>query len=767
MNRIMQVYVWSLVGLLLVAVTAIRFSQVSGLSGAVSKLGKGEKEFQEARQTLLLGVADPVPTLCRAAQDKKESIRARVQALRILQELTYHQDLHSLGQKIVPLLDDSSVELRKEALGTLSMFGSLAGLPRIKRMLFEETDTGLVIAALSTLASGADHLAGETQDAMQTGDSARLDSCLAAFDSLPIGRAGIFPSVGRYFKVRGDIERGGSYVRRLGIIRKWWLIGTFENRQMKGFLQPLGPETDLFDPTASYAVDETTSIHWRRLDNPDMDQSGMIYLANLFVQQIYTVVYFFTYVHSPTERQALLHTGSDDGMRIWVNDSLVYSSIPWRAGFPDTDCNRILLRKGANKLLIKVVQDLGGWNMCCRLTDLAGEAMDDVVVSLEPELAPSPLADLLDRAQKSFDAAQREIDSLDYNDEYLISSVIREVADQANTAERRLAALKILDRMNDGRLVPAGELDLLHLAGKELENGGTGPILGEIVDMLLSMNTSKGLELGGKFRSAHEPHVALMGNRLISLYCKNRLAALGDLRDPERRIEIERTIHDLERLDPTDAWVLERVAAFYDVLGESEKASSLKARLAMPGRWLLKTSVGFDMDSKNPRSFCSAGFDLDKAWQKEGNEWKRVEAEGTAPVYIDIPGKLLAPSDKKHSVLCTQVKADRADSIVMLVSIPAVHGVWVNDRFQRTRPPYRSFGMDGLHIRYHWQPRLFDLGYHPVRLRRGLNTIQIVFGNSWIPRVKQRYFRCAFADLRGNPLSCKDGVLALPAGETL
>jgi hypothetical protein len=107
-------------------------------------------------------------------------------------------------------------------------------------------------------------------------------------------------------------------------------------------------------------------VVWKKVSaQPD----GLINLNNILQPNEQVLVYGLAYVLSPDERTTHILLGSDDGVRVWVNDALVHSNPAYRGNYPDLDKAKISLRKGWNKVLIKVLQGAGGWGFCLRFAD--------------------------------------------------------------------------------------------------------------------------------------------------------------------------------------------------------------------------------------------------------------------------------------------------------------------------------------------------------------------------------------------------------------
>lgn len=72
-------------------------------------------------------------------------------------------------------------------------------------------------------------------------------------------------------------------------------------------------------------------------------------------------VYLRAYIHSDKDQDAELHTGSDDGMRAWLNGEEIVKVNSSRAYKKANDKTTIHLKSGSNELLLKVIQGSGDW----------------------------------------------------------------------------------------------------------------------------------------------------------------------------------------------------------------------------------------------------------------------------------------------------------------------------------------------------------------------------------------------------------------------
>ena len=72
--------------------------------------------------------------------------------------------------------------------------------------------------------------------------------------------------------------------------------------------------------------------------------------------------YGFVYLHSEEEQAALLGVGSDDGVKVWVNGEVVIEAPEYRGWKRDQNKVTISLKRGANPLLLKLIQGGGPYS---------------------------------------------------------------------------------------------------------------------------------------------------------------------------------------------------------------------------------------------------------------------------------------------------------------------------------------------------------------------------------------------------------------------
>jgi hypothetical protein len=151
-------------------------------------------------------------------------------------------------------------------------------------------------------------------------------------------------------------------------VTEWRLAGPFEAPDMDSLAVVYPPEKEIaFDRT--YADKGGLEARWKRgVARPD----GSFDLTEVFQPNEQVLIYGLAYVQSPDDRVTHILLGSDDGVRVWLNDELVHSNPAYRGHSADQDRIKVSLRRGWNKVLIKVLQGAGGWGFSMRFADPDG-----------------------------------------------------------------------------------------------------------------------------------------------------------------------------------------------------------------------------------------------------------------------------------------------------------------------------------------------------------------------------------------------------------
>jgi hypothetical protein len=161
---------------------------------------------------------------------------------------------------------------------------------------------------------------------------------------------------------------------------KWFLAGPFDNTERAGFEFAYPPEKG-FDPKATYAGKGGAKVQWKEFTA--FKTGAVIDLAKATGTKSNAVAYLYHTFESPKAFKWPLSFGSDDTLSVFINGKRVYHEPHVRPAAPDQDLVTIDVKEGKNELLVKICQEIGGW---------------EVYVAPElPELIPATIRKQLDR----------------------------------------------------------------------------------------------------------------------------------------------------------------------------------------------------------------------------------------------------------------------------------------------------------------------------------------------------------------------------------
>lgn len=139
--------------------------------------------------------------------------------------------------------------------------------------------------------------------------------------------------------------------------REWWIAGPFESDENRtGFDKVYEPEKNT-DTTQRFSV-AGRQFGWIRYKTgaiPYVDFSAV------FTPNEHVVAYAFTNIVAPGDKVVRIGAGSNDGIKVWINNRLVLSNRSSRRAAVDQDIIEVPLKKGNNTVLVKVDQLKRGW----------------------------------------------------------------------------------------------------------------------------------------------------------------------------------------------------------------------------------------------------------------------------------------------------------------------------------------------------------------------------------------------------------------------
>jgi tetratricopeptide (TPR) repeat protein/transglutaminase-like putative cysteine protease len=204
-------------------------------------------------------------------------------------------------------------------------------------------------------------------------------------------------------RARGDLERAQAELARLGFLREWRVVGPFDDEGKRGHDAIYPPEQGV-DLSASYAG-KARQVAWRALP-PEAAAWGLVDLGAAMRPAREVAAYALAAVDSPGERRAQIWVGGSGAVKVWVNGAPVLSDAAYHPVRPDQLGAWVTLRRGPNRILVKLCHQLGRMGFYLRLADAAGAPL-----SLPPAApgspAPSPAVARPKRVEGVVEALER------------------------------------------------------------------------------------------------------------------------------------------------------------------------------------------------------------------------------------------------------------------------------------------------------------------------------------------------------------------------
>jgi HEAT repeat protein len=143
----------------------------------------------------------------------------------------------------------------------------------------------------------------------------------------------------------------------------------------------------LFDVVFPAEVGEGADVVWKPLPAAtDTARPWVMDLLKALGGCEQCAAYARTWIHSDQDVAARLELGSDDGMKVWLNDKQVYALNTARPLTPGSDKVDVNLHSGWNRLMLKITQNNLGWEFCARFVKPDGSHLP----GLQTGAAPKP-----------------------------------------------------------------------------------------------------------------------------------------------------------------------------------------------------------------------------------------------------------------------------------------------------------------------------------------------------------------------------------------
>lgn len=167
-------------------------------------------------------------------------------------------------------------------------------------------------------------------------------------------------------------------------IKDWLVLGPFGDKGSGGHGKEFPPERDSVDLKRQYDT-RKGKARW----NPYHGKEDRINLLDVFSLKADkangAVAYAVCWVKSDKDRSTLIATGSDDGIKVWINRKMVHDKAATRSAAPNSERTPVHLKTGWNEVLVKIDNISLDWAFYLELLDPpSGKALPDVHYRITP-----------------------------------------------------------------------------------------------------------------------------------------------------------------------------------------------------------------------------------------------------------------------------------------------------------------------------------------------------------------------------------------------
>ena len=161
-------------------------------------------------------------------------------------------------------------------------------------------------------------------------------------------------------------EKAKKLQQQLGFITDFFIIGPFKNENRAGMETIYPPEIKI-EPQKDYSTSTYHTLKWRPMN---IHQLNGINLENYFTPDENCIAYLLLYINVTNTGYYDIIYGSDDGIKIWVNNAIIVEEDIYRSAYFEQNRVKVLFKKGLNKILIKSSQEAGNWWLYFRILPL-------------------------------------------------------------------------------------------------------------------------------------------------------------------------------------------------------------------------------------------------------------------------------------------------------------------------------------------------------------------------------------------------------------
>jgi hypothetical protein len=167
-------------------------------------------------------------------------------------------------------------------------------------------------------------------------------------------------------------------------VKDWLIVGPFGRPERVDHGETFPPERHPVDLKREYEG-RRGKLRWKEYHSPE-GKIDLLRACSLRPELSRgAVAYAVCWVRCDKKRRAIVATGSDDGIKVWINRNLEIDKAGQRAAEPDSERASVELPAGWNEVLVKIDNETGDWSFFLELREVAtGGALQGVEYRLTP-----------------------------------------------------------------------------------------------------------------------------------------------------------------------------------------------------------------------------------------------------------------------------------------------------------------------------------------------------------------------------------------------
>ncbi|ABS24477.1 DUF3857 domain-containing protein [Anaeromyxobacter sp. Fw109-5] len=204
---------------------------------------------------------------------------------------------------------------------------------------------------------------------------------------------------------RGNFQRSAAQVRRLGFVTRWHVVGPFDDEGKRGLDTAYAPEQGI--DLAARHDGKVGEVAWRPLPDEAVVH-GFVDLGAALRPASEGVAYAVAFVEAARDERVALWLGASGAAKVWVNGAVVVADAGYHPARLDQRGAVVTLRRGTNRILVKLCHQLGRMGFFLRLADERGDGRARAAGSPDaPAPEPGPAASPIDGAVARLEAQAR------------------------------------------------------------------------------------------------------------------------------------------------------------------------------------------------------------------------------------------------------------------------------------------------------------------------------------------------------------------------